>query len=96
MGIRVRAKMLGYYDHLRRREGEEFIIASESQFSNRWMERLDAAPEAVMPNAKRSEEPESEGGFFNKKKKKKYEEPVMVVKDEEEEDTGRDSDENVL
>lgn len=87
--------MLGYYEHLRRRAGEEFIIASESHFSNRWMERLDAAPEAVIPKAKRAEEPESEGGFFNKKKKKKYDEPVMVVKDEEE-DTGRDSDENVL
>ena len=95
MAIRVRAKMLGYYEHLRRRAGDEFIIASESHFSSRWMERLDAAPEAVMPKAKRVEEPESESGFFNKKKKKKYDEPVMVVKDEEE-DTGRDSDENVL
>jgi hypothetical protein len=46
MTIKVRAKQLGYYDHLRRKEGIEFSIAKPEHFSERWMEKIDpsAAP----------------------------------------------------
>lgn len=39
--IKVRALMMGYYDHIRRREGDVFVIANEQAFSERWMERVD-------------------------------------------------------
>jgi hypothetical protein len=37
---RVRATHLGYYDHLRRKEGAEFTIAKPEHFSERWMEEI--------------------------------------------------------
>jgi hypothetical protein len=50
---RVRAKQLGYYDHLRRKEGAEFTIAKPEHFSERWMEKIDpastAAPATQLP-----------------------------------------------
>lgn len=41
--IQVRATKLGYYGHIRRREGALFTITSEKDFSPRWMERTDGA-----------------------------------------------------
>lgn len=93
MGIMVRAKMLGYYDHKRRREGDEFMIASEEHFSNKWMTRLDPVKNETA-NVENRESPVEEEGFRGKRRKK-YEPPVMVVK--EDEDSGsRDSDQEVL
>lgn len=40
--IRVRAKQLGFYGNVRRREGDVFDIAHEKHFSERWMERTEA------------------------------------------------------
>lgn len=46
--IKVVATMTGYYDHVRRREGDVFIIANERAFSARWMEKVGArTPESV-------------------------------------------------
>lgn len=62
MGILVRAKvlkpdekrvMVGYYNHQRRFQGEEFEIEHESQFSTTWMERI-AEPSAADPVASES------------------------------------------
>jgi hypothetical protein len=39
--MRVRAKQLGYYDHLRRKPGAEFTLAKPEHFSERWMEEID-------------------------------------------------------
>lgn len=91
MGIMVRAKMLGYYDHKRRREGEEFMISSEQHFSNKWMTRLDAVKNEPAKVDYRESPVEEEG--FRGKRRKKYEPPVMVVKEDEEK---RGSDEEVL
>lgn len=45
--IKVRAIRMGYYDHVRRREGDVFVVDS-SAFSAKWMERVDAhTPERV-------------------------------------------------
>ncbi len=47
-GIKVRAIEIGYYDHVRRREGDVFIIANAQAFSPRWMEMVSAGvPEKV-------------------------------------------------
>lgn len=46
--IKVRAIRQGYYDHIRRHEGDVFFIASDQDFSNRWMEVVDArTPERI-------------------------------------------------
>jgi len=37
-GVKVRATLMGYYDHARRRPGDVFTIASGKDFSPRWME----------------------------------------------------------
>ena len=39
--MRVKAKALGYYDNKRKREGEEFTLRSEKDFSEIWMEKCD-------------------------------------------------------
>jgi len=39
--IKVRAIRMGYYDHIRRREGDVFVIANEQAFSDKWMEKVD-------------------------------------------------------
>jgi len=39
--IKVRATRMGYYDHIRRREGDVFIIANKAAFSKMWMEEVD-------------------------------------------------------
>jgi hypothetical protein len=56
MGIKVRAKaadgigrVMGYYDHQRRREGEEFEIECDAHFSRRWMERIDESEDGRRP-----------------------------------------------
>lgn len=41
--IKVRAIQDGYYDHIRRREGDVFVLTSERAFSERWMEHVDAS-----------------------------------------------------
>jgi hypothetical protein len=47
-GIRVEATRLGYYDHVRRRPGDVFTIAQASDFSRKWMRRVDAdTPERI-------------------------------------------------
>lgn len=38
--IPVRAIRIGFYDHTRRRPGDEFLVEDESQLGA-WMERLD-------------------------------------------------------
>jgi hypothetical protein len=54
--ITVRAIRLGYYGHKRRREGEEFSIRNESDFSPKWMERLDdETPEREPPKKKKKQ-----------------------------------------
>lgn len=40
--LRVRATRMGYYEHLRRREGDVFTLKDESHFSESWMEAVDA------------------------------------------------------
>lgn len=40
--IKVEAIATGYYDHIRRREGDVFVIANEQAFSARWMVRVDS------------------------------------------------------
>ena len=42
--MKVRALKLGYYDHKRRREGEEFHLFNAEDFSEKWMEMLEKAP----------------------------------------------------
>jgi hypothetical protein len=50
--IRVRAIRLGYYDEIRRREGDVFTIANEQAFSETWMQRVDPhTPERVTTGA---------------------------------------------
>lgn len=39
--IKVRATQKGYYDNKRRRVGDVFLITKESEFSKKWMERVD-------------------------------------------------------
>jgi len=50
---KVRATAVGYYDHKRRREGNVFWIADEeTEFSPRWMEKVDArTPEVTTTGA---------------------------------------------
>jgi hypothetical protein len=44
--------MLGYYNHIRRREGDVFTLEHAVDFSPRWMARVDAAvPEKVTTGA---------------------------------------------
>lgn len=38
--MKVRAKRLGYYGHKRRKEGAEFVIQSDKDFSESWMEQV--------------------------------------------------------
>lgn len=44
--MRVRATQLGYYGMERRRPGTVFTIKSEKDFSDKWMERVDAKTSA--------------------------------------------------
>jgi hypothetical protein len=41
-GMKVRAIQVGYYDNKLQRIGDVFTISSESLFSKKWMERVDA------------------------------------------------------
>src|SRR5262245_41547384 len=50
--IKVRAIRQGYYDHIRRHEGDVFYIAKEQDFSAVWMEAVDPrTPERVTTTA---------------------------------------------
>ena len=50
--MKVRATMLGYYNHRRRREGEVFEVFDEKAFSTKWMEKLDKPVEEPAPKKK--------------------------------------------
>lgn len=39
--MKVRATQLGYYNHKRWREGTEFEIVAEKDFSKKWMVKVD-------------------------------------------------------
>ncbi len=41
--FKVRATQIGFYDNARRRPGDVFTIQRHSEFSIRWMERVDAS-----------------------------------------------------
>lgn len=41
--MKVKATKMGYYDLKRKREGVEFEIVSENEFSPRWMEKVEEA-----------------------------------------------------
>jgi len=46
--MKVRALQVGFYDNVRRRVGDVFVITSESAFSPRWMVRVpETTPERV-------------------------------------------------
>lgn len=47
--IEVRAIGVGYYNHILRKEGDEFEISDEKVFSKIWMERIHPLPEAQKP-----------------------------------------------
>lgn len=50
--IRVRATRIGYFDHIRRREGDVFTIRNEPAFSDKWMERVDPRTPEVITTSK--------------------------------------------
>lgn len=66
--IKVKAIRLGYYDHVRRREGDVFFVP-EKLFSKTWMERLDGGAKAEAPVDEKKQEP--------KAKAVKKDEPVI-------------------
>lgn len=41
--IKVRATKLGFYNNLRRREGDVFVLRDSNQFSKKWMEEVPAS-----------------------------------------------------
>jgi len=53
--LKVRATQLGYYEHIRRREGDVFKLVAEAHFTPSWMtyvdprtpERVTSGPEAL-------------------------------------------------
>lgn len=53
-GIRVRVVegRIGYYDHSRRREGDVFTIRDMQDFSEKWMELVDAKTPERLTTAK--------------------------------------------
>jgi hypothetical protein len=80
--MKVRATQLGYYGHVRQKEGAVFELKKASHFSYRWMEPLDA--EAEEAKAKKIAEhkekgilhPDHEEEKPKKKKAKKEESPT--------------------
>lgn len=52
--IKVRATAVGYYDHVRRREGDVFVIANEGAFSEKWMEVVDPRTRERVTTAKQA------------------------------------------
>ena len=69
--MKVRATRTGYYGHKRRREGEVFdlnpvknkkgtVIPAEAQFSDVWMEKVDASTKSKKPESKMAKESESD------------------------------------
>lgn len=38
--MKVRAIKMGYYNHIRQREGVEFTLTDSKHFSSKWMERV--------------------------------------------------------
>jgi hypothetical protein len=60
--MKVRAKLMGYYDHKRRRLGEVFHIQDEKEFSKKWMVTIDSsnAPKGKKSDKKSKESDEDE------------------------------------
>lgn len=55
--MRVKATKLGYYNLKRRKEGAEFAIKSNEEFSPRWMEKVE---DDSTPKSKRKSQPVEE------------------------------------
>ena len=68
--MKVRATMLGYYNHVRVKPGTVFKLNKEIDFSSVWMEQIDAKVET-----------EEEAAGPKKKKAKKDEEPLFPSDD---------------
>lgn len=49
MAIKVKATRTGYYHHMRRKEGAEFIIRNDKEFSNLWMEKVSDVSDSYAP-----------------------------------------------
>lgn len=45
--MKVVAKEIGYYELVRRRPGDTFVLSDKAHFSKRWMESLDKNDEAT-------------------------------------------------
>lgn len=41
--------VVGYYNHLRRRVGDEFILSDPKHLSAKWMEKVDDEPKRGRP-----------------------------------------------
>ena len=69
--MKVRAKKIGYYEHKRRVEGDEFwlvekkyvdkegkwkVLLPKEQFSNAWMESVEGSPAAHKPMKQKQED----------------------------------------
>lgn len=62
--MKVKAKMMGYYQDSRVREGEVFELKDEKHFSERWMEKVDADAEAPKAEAPAEEKESDESSEF--------------------------------
>ena len=52
--IRVRAIRLGYYDHIRRREGNVFTLHEAKHFSDRWMVKVHSREKETFTTAQQA------------------------------------------
>ena len=52
MKVKVKSGRMGYYGLQRRREGEEFEIEKPEDFSEKWMEAVDAPAPVKAPEKK--------------------------------------------
>lgn len=50
--MKVKAKRMGYYNHIRRREGDVFELHDKSLFSKSWMEKLGGGEPVAEPKPK--------------------------------------------
>ena len=69
MSIKVRAIEQGYFGDKIRKEGEEFTIDNEKQFSEFWMEKVGGKKKAASkPEPEGDKEPETLGELGKKSK----------------------------
>ncbi len=54
--MKVRATRLGYYNNKRQREGAEFFLKSDKDFSKTWMEKLKKSSKAAVVESEPEEE----------------------------------------